>query len=201
MPETKVFQSSPSLIAFLIAGAVIGLVGVVLFGLIHAAIIVPIWTRLLGGVPFGLVAGVAMGWALYELRRPYNSRARAKAITTLTFGALLWVTLIPMTLLGVALRAAGVHGADDTWEVVGECLLAVGAGVAAGRFVGRRWRAGLALGATSLAVTLTQAGPIPVMNSVRAVRLFAALMVVYVLCGMALGVVASLVSKRWGSTA
>jgi hypothetical protein len=201
LPKTRAMQSSPSLIAFLIAGAVIGLVGVVLFGLIHAAIIVPIWTRLPGGIPFGLVAGVAMGWALYELRRALHSRARARVITTLAFGALLWATLIPMTLLGITLRAAGVHGADDTWEVVSECLLAVGAGGAAGRLIAGSWRAGLALGATSLAVTLTQAGPIPVMNSVRAARLFAALMVVYLVCGVALGLLASLLSKRLGSTA
>jgi hypothetical protein len=187
---------APSLIACLIAGALIGLAGVLLFGLIHAAIIVPIWTRLLRGVPFALVAGVAMGWALYELRRACESRGRASAIVTLTFGGLVWTTLIPMTVLGMVLRAAGVHGVDNTWEVIAECLLAVGTGAAAGRVIGGRWRSGLALGAASLAVTLTQAGPIPVVNSVRAARLFAALAVVYVLCGVALGLVASLVSRR-----
>ena len=106
-----------------------------------------------------------------------------------------------MTLLGITLRATGVHGEDDTWEVVSECLLAVGAGGAAGRLITSRWRAGLALGATSLAVTLTQAGPIPVMNSARAAWLFAALMVVYLGCGMAVGLVASLLSRRLRWTA
>jgi hypothetical protein len=178
-----------------------GVVGVVLFGLIHAAIIAPIWTRLLGGIPFGLVSGVAMGWALYELRRGLHSRPRARAITTWAFGALVWATLIPMTLLGITLRATGVHGQDDTWEVVSECLLAVGAGGAAGRLITGRWRAGLALGATSLAVTLTQAGPIPVMNSARAAWLFAALAVVYLGCGMAVGLVASCLSRRLRPTA
>ena len=199
MPETGALHPSPSLIAFLAAGALTGVIGVVLFGLIHAAIIAPIWTALLGGIPFGLVSGVAMGWALYELRRGLHSRPRARAITTWAFGALLWATLIPMTLLGITLRATGVHGQDDTWEVVSECLFAVGAGGAAGRLITGRWRAGLALGATSLAVTLTQAGPIPVMNSARAAWLFVALMVVYLACGMAVGLVASLLSGRLGA--
>ena len=101
-----------------------------------------------------------------------------------------------MTLLGAALRAAGMHGADSRSEVVAECLLAVAAGAVAGRLVGRRWRAGFALGAASLAVTLTQAGPIPLLNSARAGRLFAGLMIVYVCSGAALGAVASLVSRR-----
>lgn len=174
---------------FLIAGAVIGLLGVLCFGLVHAVVIVPIWTRLPGGVPFAVVAGMAMGWALYEIR-----------VAGWTFGALVWLTLLPMTLLGVTLRATGVHGADDTWEVVAECALAAAAGAVAGRLIGGRWRAALAMAAASLALTLAQAGPIPVMNSVRAGSLFIGLMVVYIACGGALGVVASLVSRRASSS-
>jgi len=100
-----------------------------------------------------------------------------------------------MGLFGVMIRAAGMHGADDTWEVVVESLLACGTGAVAGRLIGGRWRAGLALGAASLALALTQAGPIPVMNSARAASLFAALAVVYLLCGLALGFAVSVVSK------
>lgn len=199
MPKIEALRSSLPLTAFLIAGTAIGLLGVVLFGAIHAVIIIPIWTRLLGGFPFGLVAGLAMGWALYELRVPLQSRARV--IVTLAFGVLVWATLIPMTLFGVMLRVTGMHGGDDAWEVLSESLLAVGTGVAAGRLITRRWRAALALGTASLGATLTQAGPIPVMNSVRAAWLFAALTVVYLACGLALGLVASLVSQSFRSTA
>jgi hypothetical protein len=169
--------------------------GVLSFGLLHAAIITPIWTRLPGGVPFAIVAGVTMGWALYELQRRSDSHGSAKAISGWTFGALLWLTLIPMTLLGAGLRATGMHGADSRSEVVAECLLAVAAGAVAGRLVGRRWRVGFALGTASLAVTLTQAGPIPLMNSARAGGLFAGLMIVYICSGAALGGIASLVSR------
>ena len=198
MPITTIRIHLPSsrLVAFLIAGAVTGLLGVALFGVIHAAIISPIWTSLLGGIPFGLVAGVAIGWAFYELQEP---TAHVGVIHSLAFGSLLWATLIPMTLFGVIIRATGIHGQDDTWEVVLELLLTFGTAATAGRLIGGRWRAALALGTASLATTLAQAGPIPVMNSRRAAALFVALAAVYLFCVITLGLVASAVLKipRW----
>jgi hypothetical protein len=182
---------SNRLAAFLIAGAVIGLLGVALFGVIHAAIIVPIWTRLSGGIPFAVGAGLAIGWAFYELQARLNERV----IGALAFGFLLWATLIPMTLFGVIVRATGIHGQDDAWEVVIELVLTFSTGVSAGRLISGRWRAALALGTASLALTLAQAGPIPVMNSGRAASLFAALAAEYLVCMIALGFIASVVSK------
>ena len=104
-----------------------------------------------------------------------------------------------MTLFGVIVRATGIHGQDDTWEVVLELVLTFGTAATVGRLISGRWRAALALGAASLALTLAQAGPIPVMNSRRAASLFAALAAVYLFCVIALGFVASVVSKllRW----
>jgi hypothetical protein len=192
-PIAKTVGQPHPLAAFLIAGAAIGLLGVGLFGAVHAVIIVPIWTRLLGGVPFGLVAGTAIGWALHELRA--SRRWGRGIVAALAFGLVLWLTLLPMTLFGVMLRAAGMHGTDDFWEVGVESLLAFGAGATAGRLIARRWRAALALGAASLALTFAQAGPIPVLNSARAAWLFAALAVIYLPCGLAIAFVASAVSR------
>ncbi len=169
------------------------MLGVALFGAIHAAIIVPIWRRLAGGIPFGVVAGLAIGWAFYELRGP--ARLKAGVIGALAFGFLLWATLLPMTLFGVIVRATGIHGTDDTWEVVVELLLTFGTGAAAGRVISGRWRPALALGTASLALTLAQAGPIPVMNSGRAASLFAALAALYFFSVIALEFVASIVSR------
>jgi len=168
-----------------------GLFGVALFGAIHAAIIVPIWTRLGGGIPFGVVAGIAIGWAFYELQAQLN----VGVIGALAFGFLLWTTLIPMTLFGVIVRATGIHGQDDAWEVAVELVLTFGTGAITGRLISGRWRAALALGTASLALTLAQAGPIPVMNSGRAASLFAALAAVYLLCVIVLGFIVSIVSK------
>jgi hypothetical protein len=184
---------SKRLTAFLIAGAVTGLLGVALFGAIHAAIIVPIWTRLSGGIPLAVGAGLAIGWAFFEL--PGSARLNVGATRALAFGFLLWATLIPMTLFGVIVRATGIHGQDDTWEVVLELVLTFGTGVATGRLISGQWRAALALGAASLALTLTQAGPIPVMNSGRAASLFGALAAVYLVCMIALAFIASVASK------
>src|SRR5438445_13380986 len=102
---------SNRLTAFLIAGAVTGLLGVALFGAIHAAIIVPIWTRLSGGIPFAVGAGLVIGWAFFEL--PGSARSNVGVMRALAFGFLLWAPLIPMTLFGVILRATGIHGRDD----------------------------------------------------------------------------------------
>src|SRR5262249_7391635 len=166
----KIQQAPHAFPPFLIAGTALGALGVVLFGTVHAIAIVPIWTRLLGGLPFSLVAGLAMGWALYEMRK--QRRFSRGALAGLAFGFLLWATLLPMTLFGVIVRAAGMHGTDDAWETVVESALALSVGVVAGRLIGRRWRSGLALGAASLGLALAQAGPIPLMNSARAARLF-----------------------------
>ena len=188
---TRTNPPSSRLTAFLIAGAVTGLFGVALFGAIHAAIIAPIWSSLGGGIPFCVVAGFAIGWAFYELQ----ARLNVGVIGALACGLLLWATLIPMTLFGVIIRATGIHGQDDAWEVVVELVLTFGTGAIAGRLIGGRWRAALALGTASLALTLAQAGPIPVMNSGRAASLFVALAAVYLLCVIALGFMASKVSK------
>jgi hypothetical protein len=100
-----------------------------------------------------------------------------------------------MTLFGVIVRATGIHGQDDTWEVVLELLLTFGTAATVGRLISGRWRAALALGTASLATTLAQAGPIPVMNSRRAAALFVALAAVYLVCMIALGFIASVVSR------
>ena len=85
VPLTKIRALLPSngLTAFLIAGAVTGLLGVALFGAAHAATIVPIWTSLSGGIPFAVGAGLAIGWAVYELRGP--ARFNVGVIRALAF--------------------------------------------------------------------------------------------------------------------
>lgn len=114
----------------------------------------------------------------------------------LGFGLLLWLVLVPMTAFGVILRATGIHGTDDAWEVVVESLLAFGTGVMAGRWISHRWRPALAVGVASLALALAMGGPIPVTNSARAARLFAAFAGLYPLCGRGVAVLASAVSKH-----
>jgi hypothetical protein len=52
----------------LISGALAGIVGLLVFLMLHALWILPIWFILPGGLVFALVGGVAMGWAYAQLR-------------------------------------------------------------------------------------------------------------------------------------
>lgn len=180
---------------FLISGGIVGLIGVAAFGFVHAVIIFPIWRRLLGGLPFGIGGGLAMGWAFYELRAA--RRSSATGWNGLAYGLLLWLTLFPMTLFGVLVRATGFHGENDSWEVVVELLLAFGAGALAGWMGRRHRRAVLAVGTATLGLALAMGGPIAVTNSARSAQLFASFGVLYPFCGLALVVVKSAISKPW----
>ena len=138
-----------------------------------------------------------MGWALYELRAA--GRWAATAWNGLAFGLLLWLTLFPMTAFGALTRATGIHGQDDSWELVVELLLAFGAGALAGWLSGRQWRPAFAVGATSVGLALAMGGPIPVTNSARAALLFAAFGVIYPFCGLSLVAIESMISSRMRS--
>ena len=189
---------SRELIPFLIAGVIVGLIGVAAFGLAHAIIISPIWRNLSGGIPAAVAGGVTMSWAYSEMRAGRHSSATAWS--GVAFGFLLWLTLFPMTAFGALARATGIHGEDDWLEIGVELLLAFGTGAFAGFLFGRRWRAALALGAATLLLTLVMGGPIPVTNSVRAAKLFASFGVLYPVCGVLLVLIKSLISKRQPST-
>src|SRR5262245_15655893 len=180
--------------AFLLAGGVVGLVGVALFGVAHAVAIVPIWRRLPAGIPFGLGAGLAMGWALFELRRTGHFNQRLWS--GLGFGVLMWSTLLPMTAATVLVREAGFHTTEDTWEVVLDLVLVIMTGGMAGWLITHERRPALALAVASLALALAQAGPIPVTNSVRAASLFAALSLLYPVCSFALAFLVFVIT-RW----
>lgn len=178
-------EKNHALFSYLVSGTAVGIFGVVLFGLAHALIIVPIWRQLFGGIPFCLAAGLALGWAYYEMQA--SNRMGAGFKSALGFGVLLWTALLPMTLFGVIVRATGIHGPNDGWETAVEVLLAFGAGAAAGQTIGGNRRAALAMGTAALALALAQGGPVPVLNSVRAAGLFAALAVIYPFSGLTFG--------------
>jgi hypothetical protein len=170
-----------------LSGAVTGLFGVAAFGAAHALTIVPIWRRLLGGLPFGVAAGLAMAWAFYELR---IRRGRILDLRQgLLLGLLLWLTLIPMTALGVALRISGLRAGMGDWETVAESVLAFATGALAGRLYRSGYRPALALGAASLVLALAMGGPIAVLNSRRAALLFASFGALLPLSGVALAAV------------
>jgi hypothetical protein len=106
-----------------------------------------------------------------------------------------------MTVLGAVLRMTGIHGTDDTWETIVECMLAFATGAFTGRAFTGYWRPALALGSATLALMLTMGGPIPVTNSAHATMLLAAFAGIYPLCGLVLAAIGSVLSRVSGPAA
>lgn len=184
-----------SLWQFLLAGAAIGLLATLLFGLIHALTLVPIWNRLLNGIPFCLITGITIGWLRFEMQR--NGILPSGVIKGLYFGFLLWLTLIPMNLLGLILRKTAIHNPENSWEVFIESTLAFLTGVTCGYFIIKRVRFIIAFGLASLTLALTQAGPVAVMNNIRSAWFFVALGIVYIFSGYVFELIEKIISMAW----
>jgi hypothetical protein len=171
----------------LLAGAATGIAGLAAFGAAHALVIVPIWVPLLAGIPFSIVVGILIAWTFYELRsagsleRPFRSG--------LLLGMVLWVSLIPMTMLDVLLRLSGNHatsGLAETLEITADLGLAFGAGWLGGWILSRRWRPALAMGIAALSSALAAGGPIAITKNLRSGLLFASLLGVFLVVGVVL---------------
>jgi hypothetical protein len=167
-----------------VAAAILAALGVLLFGALHAAIIVPIWQRLLGGIPFSFLAAAALTWMYTELRR--TGFLRSSLAHAIAFGFLVWLSLLPATLLGAALRLTGLHRNLGVLEDV----LFLGLGAMTGTLLGHFFRLPLRLQiAASVSVVilvLAMAGPIPVSNGRRPLLLFLGFLPLYVLASAAL---------------
>jgi hypothetical protein len=159
--------------------------GLVLFGLVHALLIVPIWRRLLSGVPFALLSALFLAAAFIELRSSGRLAGRAGG---LLFGLAVWLSLFPVTALGAWLRVSGLRRRVPWLEMPLEVAVAFATGAAAGWWLLRRRRSVLLLGACCVAVMLAMAGPIAVTNGRRPTLLFAAFLPIYLVAGLLLGV-------------
>jgi len=157
-------------VGLLFAGVLTGLASALAFATVHAILIVPIWTRMLNGVPFAILTGIAIAWAM-------DATAAARGPLTVAvagcFGGALWLTLTPATILENGLRLAG-RRIPESLGVAAAVSLAVVSGGCVGWFVTRRRRGVLAWAGASLALTLAMGGPIPVVNAARAAWLHAA---------------------------
>jgi hypothetical protein len=157
-------------VGLLFAGVATGLAGALAFATVHAIVIVPIWTRMLNGVPFAILAGIGVAWAM-------DATAAARGPLTVAgagrLGSALWLTLAPATVLENGLRLAA-RRIPESVGVAAAVSLAVVSGGCVGWFVARRRGGVLAWAGGSLALTLAMGGPIPVANSTRAAWLYAA---------------------------
>jgi hypothetical protein len=164
------------------AGALAGLTAGLVFAGAHAMIITPIWNRMIGGLLFGVIAGAAAGWAYGEVQPESTLRSG------LMFGALLWLSVVPVTLTNARLRSTGFARAHEMSTDAIAVALAIAGGAALGWIRTRRSRAMFAYAVAAVVVTMAMGGPVPVGNSVRAVEILFAVLVASLIGGGAVGV-------------
>ena len=118
-------------------GTIVGAVGAVSFAIVHAILIVPIWSRVAVGMVQAVPAGIALAWAFEQLVRARNWRTTTHGAI---FGAVIFLTLVPGTVFANALRLAGAHPGD--WPgTIGTLTIAAASGGFAGWILTRERRA------------------------------------------------------------
>jgi hypothetical protein len=165
-----------------LSGLAVAAAGVAAFGLAHALIIVPIWTRLFGGIPFAIAAGIALAWAFETLSEHRGSQSIRSGVQ---FGAVMYATLLPAAALDSAMRWAGIRTFEWT-EVTLAVTLAVLSGAAAGRWMTGRREGSIPFAVAALALTFVSAGPLPVSQSIRGAWLSFAIAPICLIAGAAL---------------
>ena len=188
---------SPEAAAAVLAGALSGVAGGLLFATLHAIIIVPIWNRMASGLVFGAVAGAVAGWAFAE-SHPAAIRVRStRGIADgALFGGLLWAAVAPVTAADAVLRATGVAPRYELVAVAVAVVLALVGGGGLGWLLTHRFRGALAGAAAGLVLIVAMAGPVPVGRSPRARNIFFAVLPAAVLGGVALGFFGPLMFAR-----
>jgi hypothetical protein len=155
-----------------------------LFGTIHSIVIVPIWSRLIRGLPFALVLGLAVTWAYHEYRKSASPPPAVGA--GLRFGALIWLAGLPATALGFGMRLTQDHGPVPWWvdgATIG--LAALGGGALLWGLT--RTRRGTIAGAIALGVlSAPNGGPMPIEDLSRGFGLPAGFLVVEAVGGAVL---------------
>lgn len=173
-----------------LGGLVSGLAGALMFATAHAIVIVPIWDRMWSGLAWGVLAGIAAGWALVEIvPTVLAARAWRAAALGAGFGGLLWLLVAPVTVIDALLRRAGIRERSELLEVAVAVALAVASGGSFAWWRTHRWRAAIAGALATLLLTVAMAGPVPIGNGARAVRIFLAVLPVAILAGAVLALI------------
>ena len=154
-----------------------------LFGVIHAFWIVPIWNRMLGGLPFAIVGAAAVGWAYAETMTGAHARGVTMRVG-FAFGAIAWALLLPATAAASVIRLAGLHQPEFALpeDVLVMSLTASVCGLVGWRRR-RSPRAGAACALAGVVLLAVQSGPIPAINGFRAAGLLFLLLPLYAFAG------------------
>jgi hypothetical protein len=174
----------PTAWSYAIVILVLGVAGTVLFGTLHALVIVPIWRRLFGGLPFATLAAGAMTWVYASLLA--SSRLAAGFRGSVRYGILLWLSVLPTTLLGATLRLTGLHRQTGNLELGAELIVAAATGALAGRLWLHSTPRAIECGCLVTALVLAMAGPIPITNGPRPQLLFMGFLPVFIVGALTL---------------
>lgn len=165
------------------------------FGVVHAVWLVPIWSRLLGGLPFTIVGALTLGWTYAELAIAMRL-PRRPVLAGLVFGIGAWTALLPVTGIAAAFRVTGLHQAHPDLTSGVELITAGLTGVALGAAFRNGWRVTVALATSACVLLAVQAGPVSVLNGRRPAGLFVFLAGIYVACGIVQAVLTDLLETK-----
>jgi hypothetical protein len=177
----------------LIPGIAVSICAVLAFGTVHAWLIVPIWSRLAGGLPAALLAGLALAWAF---DRVANVRGWQSPVQGLIFGVYMFGTLMPATAVDAALRLNGIRLGDTTSGLVAGGALFALSGFFAGWISSHERLTALVCGAAALALMIVAGGPLPIVRSPRAAALSLGVAGIVAVAGAAIASIRSVVRHR-----
>lgn len=159
----------------------VGIVAMLLGGMAHALIIVPVWRQLDAALPYTVLVAGAMSWAVPEVVRSYASpRPAAHGLLS---GVLLWAGLLPTTAYESALRLSNSYDGDSWIQAITHLVLAFGSGFVIGRMATRNRRGSLSMGVATAVFALVLSGSVPVSSSWRSLFFFLSILPVTAICG------------------
>ena len=163
-----------------------------MFALAHAIVIVPIWNRSAFGFLSGAFAGAVAGWAYTALGfdrggdAGTGDRVWTHIVSGASFGALLWLAVVPVTLADALLRALDIAPRYELVAVGVAVALALGSGALLGWRRVQTRRGTIAGASATMVLTMAMAGPVPVGRNLRALGIFLAVLPAAVVAGVIL---------------
>ena len=179
----------------MVAGGLGGLAAGLVFATAHAFIIEPIWNRMFGGLAGATLVGAIVGWCYVELTGREPSAPRDEVRRGALFGALLWVSVTPVSLVDAAVRAADLGRPDPFYDIAMAAIAALVGGLW-GWHRTRRLRGAVAGITATVALTMAMGGPVPIGRNVWALGIFLAVLPASVIAGALLGFTLSRARRR-----
>ena len=177
----------------IVAGAIAGAAALLVFVVVHAIWIVPIWGMLLM-LPLASAVGAIAAWPFAEMAS--RGTLPAAPYDGIAFSLILLATLIPTALYGAFAGPVDMHDIDVRALVV-PLLLAAPSGAAIGLLFGGSERSALALASAALALALTLGHNLPFfpLGSASWEKAFSLVVAAEVSAGIAFGAARALVGS------